>query len=192
MENLRHLKTIVFVFAGTLSVSPLFVLAYSDVTTHPALTSEIVKLFNKTYPSLALKDEEKVLLMRGSTEEDAGTRQLQHFYDPVHNRGLTIAGNEWMAAPTWAGDTFAQASYAGNIAKIPGISALYGTAYEVYSADTDYSWERAVHDHAWGDRERALIALGHILPLVEDMAVPDHTRNDPHPEFAEAAFGGQR
>ncbi|MBI2025543.1 lamin tail domain-containing protein, partial [Candidatus Kaiserbacteria bacterium] len=112
------------------------------------------------------------------------------FYDPVYNRGLTIAGNEWMKAPAWAEGTLAQASYAGNLAKIPGISALYGTAYEVYSADTDYSWERAVFDYAWGDKERGLLALGHILHLVEDMSVPDHTRNDPHPEFAETAFGG--
>ncbi|MBI1998710.1 MAG: lamin tail domain-containing protein [Parcubacteria group bacterium] len=190
MENLRHLKLFVVFLAGTLLVFPLFVLAYSDKTTHPALTSEIVGLFNKTYPSLALKDAEKMLLMRGSTEEDAGARPLQHFFDPIYNRGLTIAGNEWIKAPAWAEGTLAQASYAGNLAKIPGISALYGTAYEMYSGDTDYSWERAVFDYTWGDKERGLLALGHILHLVEDMSVPDHTRNDPHPEFAEAAFGG--
>src|SRR3989344_2975379 len=190
MENLGHLRRILFIGAGILLVFPLFVLAYSDVTTHPALTSEIVKLFNKTYPSLTLNDEEKTLIMRGSTEEDAGTRPLQHFYDPVHNRGLVIAGNEWTSAPAWANGTLAQASYKGNFAKIPGISTLYGTLYEVYGADTDYSWDRAVFDYAWGDKERGLSALGHTLHLLEDMAVPDHTRNDPHPEFAEAAFGG--
>ncbi|MBI3075210.1 MAG: hypothetical protein HYY92_03310 [Parcubacteria group bacterium] len=76
MENLRHLKTIVLFFAGTLLVFPLFVFAYSDATTHPALTSEAVKLFNRAYPKFALKDNEKALLMRGSTEEDGGARPL--------------------------------------------------------------------------------------------------------------------
>src|SRR3989344_9623184 len=154
MENLRYLKFIFLLGAGILLVFPLFVFGYADKTTHPALTSEIVKLFNKTYPALALSNDGKALLMRGSTEEDAGARPLQHFFDPIYNRGLTIAGNEWMKAPVWALDTLAQASYAGNIAKIPGITALYGTAYEVYSADTDYSWERAVFEYSWGDKER--------------------------------------
>ncbi|MFA6274859.1 MAG: hypothetical protein WCX70_01775, partial [Candidatus Paceibacterota bacterium] len=32
----------------------------------------------------------------------------------------------------------------------------------------------------WGDKERALLSLGHVLHLVQDATVPDHTRDDAH------------
>ena len=68
MENLRHLNRIFFIGAGILLVFPLFVYGYADTTTHPALTSEAVNLFNAAYPRQALIDEEKPRSMRGSTE----------------------------------------------------------------------------------------------------------------------------
>ena len=36
-----------------------------------------------------------------------------------------------------------------------------------------------------GDKAYGLEALGHVLHLLEDATVPDHTRNDPHPPFLE-------
>ena len=44
----------------------------------------------------------------------------------------------------------------------------------------DFIWEENIRKYAKGDRDGALIGLGHILHLIEDMTVPDHTRNDPH------------
>ena len=38
-----------------------------------------------------------------------------------------------------------------------------------------------LENKAKGDKEKAMFALGHILHLIEDSSVPDHTRNDPHP-----------
>ncbi|MEK7501287.1 MAG: hypothetical protein AAB642_04155, partial [Patescibacteria group bacterium] len=46
-----------------------------------------------------------------------------------------------------------------------------------------YSWERSIYEYAWGDKNRALLGLGHVLHLIEDATVPDHTRDDPHPPF---------
>jgi hypothetical protein len=44
----------------------------------------------------------------------------------------------------------------------------------------EFTWGKSIEKYAKGDREGALIGLGHILHLTEDMTVPDHTRNDPH------------
>ncbi|MEK7178986.1 MAG: hypothetical protein AAB727_01895, partial [Patescibacteria group bacterium] len=112
--------------------------------------------------------------------EDDGLRMLHHFYDPVHNRGLSIA-NEWQSSKGWARDTLAQASYSGNIFSNPVAAVSYATVKGLYGSDTDYSWERAVYEYAWGDKERALKSLGSVLHLIQDASVPDHTRNDPHP-----------
>jgi hypothetical protein len=44
----------------------------------------------------------------------------------------------------------------------------------------EFTWAKSIAKYAKGDREEALIGLGHVLHLVADMTVPDHTRNDPH------------
>jgi hypothetical protein len=41
-----------------------------------------------------------------------------------------------------------------------------------------YKWQNAIDE----DNPNKRVALGHVLHLLADMAVPDHTRNDPHPE----------
>ncbi|MFA5987287.1 MAG: hypothetical protein WC797_01375 [Candidatus Paceibacterota bacterium] len=46
--------------------------------------------------------------------------------------------------------------------------------------DNDFSWQKGIRAYASGDKEKAFLVLGHILHLIEDMSVPDHTRNDPH------------
>jgi hypothetical protein len=46
--------------------------------------------------------------------------------------------------------------------------------------ENEYSWPVAIRHYAEGDEEKAFLALGHIIHLIEDMSVPDHTRNDPH------------
>lgn len=43
-----------------------------------------------------------------------------------------------------------------------------------------YAWQDAIKAYAKGDNEKAFIALGHVLHLLEDMGVPAHTRNDQH------------
>src|SRR3989344_2898781 len=85
--------------------APIF--AYDDKTTHPALTNDIIELFNYSYPDLALSSEEKIFVKQGSIEEDAFGRWMRHFYDPVYNRGL-IFGQEWQSSKDWAEDTVAQ------------------------------------------------------------------------------------
>ncbi|MBI2022985.1 lamin tail domain-containing protein [Candidatus Giovannonibacteria bacterium] len=155
--------------------SPLFSFAYSDQTTHPALTDEIVDLFNLYYPELSLTTEEKEWVKIGSIIEDENIRPMNHFYDPVYDRGLW----GFPASKIWAESTFRQSLYDPSYA-ISG-SSLAAVSMGYFDSRTDYSWQRAVHDYVWTDKERGFIALGNILHLVEDASVPDHTRNDPHP-----------
>jgi hypothetical protein len=52
----------------------------------------------------------------------------------------------------------------------------------------EFTWGKSIEKYAKGDRSGALIGLGHILHVAEDMTVPDHTRNDPH--IGEGFTGG--
>jgi len=42
------------------------------------------------------------------------------------------------------------------------------------------AWQGAVFNYVNGNKKEALKALGHNLHLIEDMAVPAHTRQDTH------------
>jgi len=157
---------------GMIITFPLLVFAYSESTTHPALTNEIIKFFNIHHLALRLTEVEKELVVQGSIDEDEGIRFMHHFYDPVYDRGLMLV-QEWQSSKEWSQDTVAQ------VGIIEGM--LAGSLQAFFSGRDDYSWERGIYEYAWGDKERGLLALGHVLHLLEDAAVPDHTRNDPHP-----------
>lgn len=159
------------VFVSFLS-NPKKALNYSAHTTHPALTNEMVTLFNHYYPQLAFSESERDLINEGSSEEDNPViRVVNHFYDPIHNSGLAEFGG--VNAKLWAQNTRMQAGL-GNLAGV-------GITQDLFSAASDYSWERGIYDFIYGDKDRSLRNLGHILHLIEDMSVPDHTRDDAHP-----------
>jgi hypothetical protein len=48
------------------------------------------------------------------------------------------------------------------------------------NAGNEYSWQVGVDAYARGDNDTAMLVLGHVLHLIEDSSVPDHTRNDAH------------
>lgn len=170
MENRRVLKSTLIIFAllwGAFSFS--YVSAYSADTTHPALTDEVVDFYNHFYPQTALTDDEKQLIVSGASGEDAPmARVLNHFYDPVRNRGLF----GYISAKTWITSTKTQV--------LSALNFTAGTTQPLYSEVEDYSWERSIYEYVHGSKGRGLIGLGHALHLIEDMAVPEHTRNDQH------------
>ncbi|OHA01892.1 MAG: hypothetical protein A3I44_06040 [Candidatus Sungbacteria bacterium RIFCSPLOWO2_02_FULL_51_17] len=180
MENDRLIKILFCLYIGGALLSiPLFVYAYDPTTAHAALTQEMAKVFNALHPATALSDGDSELLKKGAMDEDGGTRWMKHFYDPVYGRGFTTAaGREWQDSRAWAQDTLAQAQSGGAFK-----SRAYGSLFSLFSSDHDYSWDRAVYGYAWSDKERGLEALGHVLHLLEDAGVPDHTRNDAHPDI---------
>ncbi len=173
MENRRIVKFIIFNLFMAMLALPFFANAYSDKTTHSALTDEIVDLFNYYSPNLKLTGAEKEIIKQGSIDEDIPVRWMNHFYDPVYNRG--IYGN--LTSKQWSQDTLAQSN------KTQGTLSALG--YKYFSSEGDYSWDRAIFEYVHGNKNRALLALGHILHLIEDATVPDHTRNDGHPPIAD-------
>jgi len=171
MENHRAL----ILFAALLVWGmPTFGIAY-ERHTHMLLTDATMQEYEARHGDTFTNDEIE-LIKQGSSDEDDGTRPLQHFFDPVHDRGLTIAPKSWLSSKVWMRDTEAQGNYCtwGFCPKRIRQNDTH------FSSETDFSWERAVYEYAHGDKERALKTLGHVLHLVQDATVPAHVRNDQH------------
>lgn len=160
-----------------------FVLAYSPYYTHPDFTEEIAKLWNlkNDNSELDISQNEIEWMRQGAINEDTPARWINHFYDPVHNTG-------------WSGKHFGYLSpeeglYEGEsmapklaIASIDWVTnqeyqSAYGRQYG------NQTWQKALKMYVDGDRKAAFTALGHILHLIEDSSVPDHTRNDTHADL---------
>ncbi len=136
---------------------------YGDKTTHPGLTNEVARFFNY-YAIDKLTSQEIVWLKQGSVEEDVPPRWVNHFYDPIYDKGYVLG----MTSKLWAQNSQKQAGFA--------FASLDDNGF----SNSDYSWDRAIYDYKTGNKQRAFIALGHILHLIEDATVPDHTRLDVH------------
>ncbi|MFH1188381.1 MAG: lamin tail domain-containing protein [bacterium] len=174
-RKIFFLFLIVFMcFGGAKSV-----FAYDDATTHPALTDVIVDMYNLLYPGDAFTAAEKEWIIQGSTAEDEAPRWINHFYDPISGEGWTaehagdldtvtmerlskvvISFRDALPAKDWVHNEVAQKGY-----------SRYGG---------NHTWESAIRSSANGDIQNAYTSLGYVLHIVEDMAVPDHTRNDSH------------
>ena len=157
-------------------MSPFSVLAYKT-NTHEALTHATIQAYERLHSGtfVSLHEQEVV---NGSSGEDASSRPIYHFYDPINRRGLSV-WTEFEASKYWAQDTQAQGNY-----NCWGVIVCFGShlGYDdkFFSSPTDYSWDRAVYEYVYGDKLRAAETLGHILHLLQDSTVPAHVRNDPH------------
>ncbi|MBI1957438.1 MAG: hypothetical protein HYS44_03215 [Candidatus Niyogibacteria bacterium] len=170
MEIHRLIKKCIF-YAVTTLLWPSLLFAY-EVGTHAALTDKTIDFFNIQFPTLKIADPGKESIKVGSIAEDDGARFFHHFYDPVYERGLF----GFSSSKLWAEATIEQ----GGLAAVGA-----GGIKELFSTEDDYSWERGIYEYAWGDKKRGLETLGHILHLIQDASVPDHTRNDPHPPISD-------
>ena len=132
-------------------------------------------------------------------------RVVNHFFDPYYNRPLTFAPEDatlfelatgesnFRVAPTWAlgvFDAFAATPtpdsarrnhYSVEDARESLYRALTGKKQDGTNADPGVSdnnpASEAVRKKYWATTFRA---LGDVLHLNQDMAQPQHTRNDPH------------
>ena len=180
---MRYLSLKFFLCLVFLGSSAAPVLAY-HVETHAYLTREIVDFYNEHFPDKEITEGQAIFLVDGSRREDDIPRWMNHFYDPVHDRGLENPGlGTWEAAKLWAEDENNQnrAMY-----KVPATIASILSAFEqkkisAVSTETNFAWQRAIWYGANDEWEKAFFALGHVLHLIEDISVPDHTRNDAHP-----------
>ena len=172
MEN----RKLVILLSFIIFVFPTFVFAYEPETAHRGLTHDIIRYFEYFYPN-KLSGDDKQAIEKGAVDEDNGARALNHFYDPVYDKGILHTSKEW------ATNTLAQAR-----TSVSYTASLGNIANAYFSSQSDYSWERAIYEYAHGDKNRGMKSLGHILHLIEDATVPDHTRDDPHPPFFDKVF----
>src|SRR3989344_235867 len=159
--------------------------AYRDKTTHPALTDEIIDYWNLLNPQRQLTPEEKEWIVLGSVLEDREVRALNHLYDPIYKIGWTGEKIGNVSAETVQDFVSAFAAPAKPTHAVDWANnRILQSRYESYGGDR--TWKQALEYWADGNKKEAYITLGHALHLIEDMAVPDHTRNDPH-----LPFGGE-
>jgi hypothetical protein len=186
MENRKFIIFLIILLFNFWFLRPVF--SY-EVETHAYLTSEIIKFYNKNF-SNKIPNNLIPYLIEGSRQEDTPPRWMNHFYDPVYNRGLTEEAaidpeyrlGNWQASKYWANDSENQNKL---VYKVPQTIASILTAFEqkkisALTSETDFTWKRGLKFYIQGDKEKAMYILGHILHLIEDASVPDHTRNDPH------------
>lgn len=154
-------------------------LAYDSTTTHPALTREAVRLYNLRHPEEKISEEEAGWIIKGSIKEDTPPRWINHFYDPIYERGLSGENVGVIPAPM-----VRVLTEIGISSEKPRSSVEWATdsslqqAYRYFGGDQ--SWETALSKMREGEKEEAFTALGHILHLLEDLGVPDHSRDDAH------------
>jgi len=167
--------------------------AWDDDVTHRDLSkfaaehSVLGGITNQIVSSGGIQKQVYEWIQDGAEQEDAadllfpllGTaRFFNHFHDPLESDPWTAAGLHsplfsGESALLWAQDPTGQAGTVGG----------------------DWSWQRitdyryfaltATDDATYQDYlAKMFMGLGHQMHLVQDMAVPAHVRNDPHPEDA--------
>src|SRR3989338_2240959 len=181
MENKKFVVWIALI--GFVLLLPNKAFAYG-VETHAYLTDEIVNFYNQNYGNNSISGELKSYIIDGSRREDDAPRWLNHFYDQVNNRGLNDP--EWgkgFSSKEWAQSDSKQTTYAYRPIKYVA-SILDASEQEAIDRmDLNFTWQQAIRYYRDGEIEKAMFTLGHVLHLIEDASVPDHTRNDGHPEI---------
>ncbi len=173
--------SIFLLFITSLLAIPSTTHAY-EIETHAYLTDEIVEFYNLQFPENKVPEEYRNYLIEGSRSEDNLPRLMNHFYDPVYDRGLThqFLGN-WQSSKDWVKDEENQNSIIYKVE--PVIVSIFASAEERkvnINTETNYTWQQAIRFYLNNEKEKAFFTLGHVIHLIEDLSVPDHTRNDPH------------
>ena len=145
------LWTVVCVIVSAIFVEKIF--SFDDIINHPLLARKSIELFNASSGN-KISSQEIGWIMQGAQEEDTPLRWMNHFYNPETGAGLFL----YSSAKDWAGQNVRQSLYFKG----------------------DQTWQKAINSYTKGNEEEAFIALGHSLHLLEDMAVPAHTRIDIH------------
>jgi hypothetical protein len=125
----------------------------------------------------------KSFFLIGTVNEDEYSftgikRPLEHFFDPQHNnfqgRGL-VSSLTGRPSPNWALEDL------GNVVQFPNHQQLFS-----YSHATTKILGAMTASSASARRQNAADAfqiLGHVVHHLQDMAQPQHTRNEAHNEF---------
>jgi len=176
MKFKNVLKISVLALTGLFVFSP--VVAYDNLTTHPALTDEIVEFYNLSFDN-KLTDVDKEWIIDGAMSEDTPPRWINHFYDPIYKLGWS--GEKTGIWPAYVMRYFSK-TVLSNEDPVSSLDWLHNQNLQAEYGEFkgNRTWERAIYEYANGNEKEAYYTLGFVLHLVEDMAVPDHTRDDTH------------
>lgn len=111
------------------------------------------------------------LIQDGSFFEDNGIRSIQHFFDPINDQSLhhfllNVAGGT-TKSPDWAIEGTGQSAQQ-NYSYAAAVDAFRQALTLPTKAERDIQWGRLFE------------TLGHVIHHVQDMAQPEHVRNDIH------------
>lgn len=114
------------------------------------------------------------LFRTGARFEDNFPRPRHHFYDPINNRPLTIGGTAvGRTSPDWALEDNGQ------------ITGVFGIGAQEFSfSDARGYLLKALTQPTKAERDRnfglTFQTIGQVIHHIQDMAQPQHVRNDPH------------
>lgn len=168
---------------------PFISFAY-ETETHTFLAEKTLEFYNNE-SSQKISQELAPFLIDGVRREDDAPRWMNHFYDPVYNRGLSydptidpgVNLGTWQASKNWVNDEENQNKTKYKISAVMAsiLTAVQKQKISEVTDETNFTWNKALRLYIKGDKEGAMFALGHVIHLLQDLSVPDHTRNDPHP-----------
>jgi len=178
MENIRtYVLTVAFIAAVFFGAQPVG--AY-EVNTHAYLTKEAIELYNKNTRENKITSELQRFMIDGARHEDDLPRPQNHFYDPINNEGLDDGIYSGQSAKAWADDSSNQKKIGYVLLSDSSLTSVDWEKVKAFYPASDFTWNTAIKYWLKGDKEMAMEALGHVMHLVEDMGVPEHTRNDAH------------
>jgi len=132
------------------------------------------------------------LIRYGSCYDDnaevGAYRPLAHFYDPQHNgRGLTFGTEVGPSSPDWALKSETSGAGTGtNHLSYASARQAFSTALTRREASFTVEQNNQLRREDWGTTFKA---LGHIIHHLQDMAQPQHVRNDQHCDGTTANCG---
>jgi len=110
-----------------------------------------------------------LLIQDGAEFEDNFPRSIQHFYDPIRDKGLQHPAVSAFThkSPDWALEDTGQIS-GQNYSYADAMNAFYDALTLPTKAERDAKWGQVFE------------TLGHVIHHIQDMAQPEHVRNDLH------------
>ncbi len=143
----------------------------SQLTTDPNLLKDLVLIPLSADPGFPFEGEywrPRGIIAWGAFLEDAGERPVNHFFDPVNNRPLSVPYPKTRPSPTWALEDTEEFPEQGN--------SLRDARDSMYLALT-LPGPGILRDAFWS---ATFESLGHVLHHIQDMAQPQHVRDDVH------------
>ena len=186
MENRKFIKFLIPILLLGFFVGDIKSVFAYGIDTHALLTKEAVDFYSLQTKSINIQEFSDYLI-DGARKEDDIPRWMNHFYDPVYDRGLSsdsridplLALGNWSKSKDWAinSDTQNEMKYKVPTTIASILTAIQQRNLESITTKTDFTWNEALYFWINGEKEKSMFALGHILHLIQDMSVPDHTRN---------------